>query len=207
MISTKWSRNLAYAVGLLVSDGCLSKDGRHLELTSADIEQLENFKKCLQIDVKITWKTGGLTRKKYPRIQFSDVKFYRWLLTIGLMPNKTKIIGKIAVPDKYFFDFLRGHFDGDGCTYSYWDPRWKSSFMIYLQFVSASKEHIEWLKNKIFEFTSLKGSINKGSGCFKLTYAKTAAKIIFVKLYHGNCVYLSRKRKKIEESLAEENKK
>lgn len=206
MVLTKWSNNLAYAVGLLVTDGSLSKDGRHLELTSTDIEQLENFNKCLNLNVKITWKTGGFVKKKYPRIQFSDVKFYRWLLKIGLMPNKTKIIGDIKIPYRYFFDFLRGHFDGDGSTYSYWDPRWKSSFMIYLQFLSASPKHIEWLKNKIFTFTGLDGSINNNRGCFKLTYAKNAAKIIFDKIYSDkNCISLSRKKHKIEKALIEEN--
>lgn len=207
MINTVWSNNLAYAVGLMVTDGSLSKDGRHLELTSIDIEQLENFKKCLGIKVKIAYKSSGFSNKRYPRIQFGDAKFYKWLLKIGLMPNKTKIIADIKVPDKYFFDFLRGHFDGDGSTYSYWDPRWKSSFMIYLQFLSASKKHIEWLKNRIFKLTNLEGKISVGQGCFQLKYAKNASKQIIKRIYaNKNSIYLHRKRDKIEKALEEDMK-
>lgn len=204
----EWSSNLAYAVGLMVTDGSLSKDARHLDLTSNDIEQLKNFNKCLNTNIKITWKTGGYDGKKFPRLQFSHVKLYRWLIEIGLMPNKTKIIAEIKVPDKYFFDFLRGHFDGDGSTYSYWDPRWKSSFMIYLQFLSASTKHIDWLKGEILKLTGCEGKIRQVKGCYKLTFAKVASKIIIEKMYQDkNCIHLSRKKEKIDKALKEENKK
>lgn len=32
----KWSPKIAYAVGLITTDGSLSKDGRHIDLTSKD---------------------------------------------------------------------------------------------------------------------------------------------------------------------------
>jgi len=39
-VSTIWSKELAYVIGLLVTDGCLSKNGRHIDPTSKDREQL-----------------------------------------------------------------------------------------------------------------------------------------------------------------------
>ncbi len=45
----KWTANLAYAVGLITTDGCLSKDGRHIDLTSKDLEQCELSKTKLNI--------------------------------------------------------------------------------------------------------------------------------------------------------------
>ena len=45
-----------------------------------------------------------------------------------------KKLKSVVMPKKYFFDFLRGHFDGDGSFYSYWDKRWKSSYMFYVSF-------------------------------------------------------------------------
>ena len=48
LVSTEWNPGLAYAVGLLASDGSLSCDGRHIDLTSIDIDQLENFNKALE---------------------------------------------------------------------------------------------------------------------------------------------------------------
>jgi len=32
----KWTPELAYIVGLITTDGCLSSDGRHLTFTSCD---------------------------------------------------------------------------------------------------------------------------------------------------------------------------
>ena len=52
-VKIKWSPNFAYAIGLIATDGCLYKDGRHISLTSLDLEQLHNFNKALDIKVKI----------------------------------------------------------------------------------------------------------------------------------------------------------
>lgn len=198
----KWSSNLAYAVGLLATDGCLSSDGRHFDLTSKDVEQLENFKKCLRLDVKMGSKSSGLSKKRYPRIQFGNVKLYRWLQKIGLTPHKSLTIGDLKVPQRYFFDFLRGSFDGDGNTYSYWDPRWKSSFMIYLQFTSASRPHLEWINDQIKKITDLNGRINGSNRAYQLVFAKKASHILIRKMYHkNNCIFLSRKRNKILKSF------
>ncbi len=120
-VKIMWSPKFAYAIGLIATDGSLSKDGRHIDFTSKDREQIMNYMKCLDIEVKIgrkTNRTGGALRA-----EFGDITFYNFLLAIGLFPNKTKTIGAVKVPDHMFFDFLRGHFDGDGTFYSYFDPR------------------------------------------------------------------------------------
>ena len=101
MIDISWSSNLAYAVGLVTSDGCLSKDGRHIDFTSKDLEQIQNFKSILKIDNKIGLKYRGPDRNRYyPRIQFGDVRFYKFLLSIGLSPRKSKTIEKVRIPRK-----------------------------------------------------------------------------------------------------------
>jgi hypothetical protein len=209
-VKTSWSANLAYAIGLIVTDGNLSLDGRHFDFTSKDKEQLFNFMKCLGIKVKIGYKVSGYTGKKSPRIQFGDVNFYEFLLKIGLMPAKTKIIKGVKIPKKYFFDFLRGHFDGDGTFYSYWDPRWRSSFMFYTEFISASKEHINWLRKKIYDYLKIKGHItnSKNSSVYQLKFAKRESLKLLPKMYYDSgVVCLSRKRRKIEKALKTEDKK
>ena len=194
--------SIAYAVGLLVTDGCLSSDGRHIDISSVDKEQLENFSKCLDRKFKIGTKKSGSGNECF-RIQFSDVKFYAFLLKIGLTPHKSKTIGQIDMPKMFFFDFLRGHFDGDGTFYSYYDPRWKNSFMFYLCFSSASKIHIEWLQSSIFALTGLKGSISKTrtNSAYQLKYAKRESLVLARRLYYNKqVVCLSRKRTKIEDA-------
>lgn len=201
-IRIEWSANFAYALGLIATDGCLYKDGRHLSLTSNDIEQLENFKKCLGITANISYKPSGYTGKPSPHLQFGDVLLFRFLLSIGFMPNKTKIIGKLGIPEEYFFDFLRGHHDGDGSFYAYWDPRWKSSYMFYLTFISASQNHIRWLQEYIQALLNVSGRITKARSIYQLRFAKKESLLLLKKMYYSKGVMcLSRKRKKIEKLL------
>jgi hypothetical protein len=199
-----WNSNVAYAVGLLVTDGCLFNDGRHIDLTSKDVEQLENFNKCLDLDVNITYKSSGMTGSRISRLQFSDVVLYRFLESIGLTPAKTHTIGEIKVPNTYFFDFLRGHLDGDGSFYSYWDPRWKSSLMFYLTFTSASIRHLAWLERKIGFLAGVEGKTStvKYAGCYRLRYAKKSSLVILRKMYSPVPeAYLSRKYLKVVDAL------
>ena len=208
-IKTEWSPNLAYAIGLLTTDGNLSKDGRHIDLTSKDREQLENFLRCVEREVKISFKYSGSGRQ-YLRVQFSDVNFYEFLLNIGLKPNKTMTIGIVRVPLKYFFDFLRGHLDGDGSFFSYFDPRWKTSYMFYTNFSSASKTHINWLRKTLKKLLKIKGYISKSikSSVYQLRYAKRESLLLLPKLYYNDrVVCLSRKRLKIQKALGIINRK
>lgn len=195
----RWSNKLAYCVGLLLTDGHLSKDGRHIDLTSKDMEQLETFKKCLGLKVKIGSKsTGRPSKVRYPRIQFGDVKFYRWLLSIGFVQNKTYGVGALKIPDRYFSHFLRGFYDGDGCSYSYFDPRWRSSFMFYTNFIAKSEKHIKWLRDTIKRLVGINGRINYTSRVYKIQFAKKESRIIIDYMYkNADKVYLTRKYDKI----------
>lgn len=203
-IDIKWSSNFAYAIGLLTTDGNLSPDGRHFNFTSKDMDQLINFMNCLKIKVKIGQKTSGYTGKKTTQIQFGSVKLYKFLLNIGMTPAKTKTIGAINIPSEYLFDFLRGHLDGDGCFYSYWDKRWKSSYMFYTVFVSASKKHIEWIQEIINQKLKISGYITNArkSSVYQLRYAKSDSVKLLRKIYYKrDVICLSRKRLKIEKGL------
>jgi intein-encoded DNA endonuclease-like protein len=207
-VKIKWSSKFAYAIGLLVTDGCLYKDGRHISLTTKDIEQAENFKKCLGLSVKIGIKYSGFKGVCY-HVQFGDVLFYKFLVSIGVTPAKSKTIGKIDIPDKYFFDYLRGCFDGDGCFYSYWDPRWKSSHMFYIEFASASNKHIIWLQKEIQDKIKIKGSIKptKNQTCLILRYAKKESLEIIENMYYNpRVVCLTRKLTKVKKALIVEKK-
>lgn len=204
-VKIKWSPNFAYAIGLLVSDGCLSPNGRSIAFVSKDKEQIENLMRALQIKASVGYTTSGSSSKRTPRIQFGDVLFYRFLLSIGLMSNKSKVIGEIDIPKKYFFDFLRGIFDGDGSTYSYWDKRWRSSFMFYVQFASASPVFVEWLQRKIAHHLAVKGHITHARGhlTVQLKYAKQDGFKVLKEMYKTpHSVRLSRKYLKIQKMLA-----
>ncbi|MFH1769893.1 MAG: LAGLIDADG family homing endonuclease [Parcubacteria group bacterium] len=205
----KWSPEFAYAIGLITTDGSLSKNGRHINFTTKDLEQAKNFKKCLGITAKLGKKRSGYTGLKiYHNIQFSDVLFYRFLEGIGLTPAKSKTLGILTIPNKYLYDFLRGHLDGDGSFYSYYDKRWKSSFMFYTVFISSSKKHIVWIRDTLRARLNINGHISKSvnSVIYQLKYAKNESMRLLKKIYYDkNVICLTRKRLKIEKALSTVN--
>lgn len=194
-----WSPEVAYAVGLIATDGSLSKDGRHIDFTSAEIKQINTFKKCLDLKIKTGKKKSGAGLSAY-RVQISDVLFYRWLEEVGLHPNKSKTIGPVAVPDQYFRDFLRGCFDGDGSTHGYWDKRWKNSWMFYITFCSASPMHLHWLQSQTQRLSGISGHIANLGSISGLRFAKQETRILYKFMYYRD--NLPRLKRKQEKTLA-----
>jgi len=209
-----WTPNFAYAVGLLVTDGNLSKSGRHITMRSAEIPMLETFKDCLGLKNKI----GSTIRKDghiHFRVQFGNVQFYDWLLKIGLTPAKSLTIGAIAVPDWVFPDYLRGVIDGDGNIqtysdkYNYYKGRNYITQRLFIRIVSGSERHIIWLQNKIQCLVQLHGAIikrppidEKHSPLWELKFAKKESmKLIDWIYYNPSVPCLQRKRDIAETAL------
>ena len=202
-ISRIWSSQLAYAVGLITADGCLSKDGRHIDLTSIDQDQILLFQKCLGITNKISIKMSGAGNPSF-RTQFGDVLFYQFLLGIGLTPAKSNTLSSLLIPKKYFIDFFRGYFDGDGSSCSYYDPQFKKSFRFYLSFTSGSEKFLDWLRLELNGMLGVKGyfSYNRNTPYVQLKYAKMEASMICKSMYYNeNIPCLKRKRTKVFKAL------
>jgi len=202
LIDTSWRPELAYAVGLIASDGCLSPDGRHIDLTSKDVSQLQTFKRILGIEhIVIGKKKGGYGNTLCYHVQFGSVVFYEWLMSIGLSSRKSHTIGALLVPDEFFADFLRGIFDGDGCIYSYMDKRWKHSYMVYIDIASASHPFLLWMQNTAERLYGVQGVI-KGKSVrrvYLLSYAKEASFILLNYMYaQDHAPRLTRKFTKVQ---------
>ena len=163
----KLNHDLAYAIGLICTDGCLSKDGRHIIFTSVDKDLIEIFKKCLNKTNSISLNPkSSLSKQICYKVQIGDIQLYQWLLKIGLYPNKSLTLGRININPRFFRDFLRGHLDGDGSIIKYEDkylqhlnPKYVYK-RLFVYFKSASLKHIYWLKATITKLTRLKGSIS-----------------------------------------------
>jgi hypothetical protein len=204
-VRISWSSSFAYAIGLIVSDGNLSSNGRHITFTSKDKELIDKFQSSLGIIATVTNNRSGTGKnKKYFSAQFGDVLFHEYLQIIGIHPRKSKTISNVCVPNEFFFDFLRGVFDGDGSTYSYYDKRWKNSYMFYTIFASASPEFIKWIRFRIADEIGIKGHVTKASSqsVIQLKYAKNESLILLKKMYMNKSLKsLSRKSLKIKEML------
>lgn len=209
--SFTWSPELVYAIGLIATDGCLYNDGRHINFTTKDLQLARTFKQCLNLQNKIGSKNSGYGNKRsYYVVQFGNIGFYNFLIKIGLTTAKSKTIGKILIPKKYIPDLIRGLFDGDGSFYYYYDPRWKSSFLFYLSFASASKNHLLWLQGLLKKRLGVigHGIIAPYKGVYQLKFAKAESrKIIKMLYYKSNLPCLERKREKVHNALIIDNKK
>src|SRR6185295_1719000 len=113
-----WSAELAYAVGLMATDGNLARDGRHMTFVSRDHALVETLRRCLRLTA-LARPTRTPRGGTLYRVQWGSRTLYDWFLAVGLMPAKSLRLGALAVPDQYFGDFFRGCIDGDGTVLRY----------------------------------------------------------------------------------------
>ena len=204
---------MAYIVGLLATDGCLSRDRRDIILTSRDRELVETYLSLLGRPIKYT---VGRTRrgKRAYYAQFSDVAFYDWLLARGLTPRKSLSLGAIDVPDAHLISLARGLLDGDGSISIFRNRPTRAKYpnyeyeRLWVFFLSASRPHIDWLHARIKELVGLDGYVErivrkKRHDLFRLKYGKRES-IILLRLSIRSGRALSRAQTKQVDRLRDE---
>jgi hypothetical protein len=202
-----WTKQLAYFVGLITSDGCLINNGRHINITSKDFEIIQYVKEIIKKPNNIYQIKAGQFGTTAYNFQFSNVALFDFLENCGLTPKKSLTIGSLAIPDDYYADFLRGLFDGDGSIFGYWDKRWRSSFVYYCSFASASPIFIKWLRLNNSRLIQTKGgSVRPGNPAQSLAYAKADSRLIYNYIYGSSTCHktysLQRKKLKFIEYMA-----
>jgi len=159
----------------------------------------------LGITTKISKKYSGHGNFAY-HTQFGDVLFYDFLLSLGLFPAKSNTLGALKIPKKYFVHFVRGYFDGDGSSYSYFDSVFPKSFRFYISFTSGSKKYLSWFRRELKTRFGISGylSYHRNTPHTQLKYSKKEAIIFVNKIYKQKGeLYLNRKWTKIENTLRE----
>jgi hypothetical protein len=150
-------------------------------------------------------RSGGTAFKT----QFGDAALYRWFCSIGLAPRKSLTIGALDVPDAYLLPLLRGLLDGDGSiinkVYRADTGRRPDYYWEYLltRFQSASRPHLEWLRERIARTIGLEGYLIEVTRripdptrhpFFHLRYGKRASLVLLPLLYPAEAPCLERKR-------------
>ena len=194
-----WTPEVAYAVGLIATDGNLSPSGRHVSVSSSERVMLETFLKCVGRTAKVGTVKGGYGENGL-HVQIGDVGLYRWLMTVGLTPRKSLTLGAIDVPEDLFVHLARGLLDGDGSvmdvTYAGGGKaRGRFYRTLIVRFNSASRDHVEWLRERIRSQFGLSGGLGCEDGMYQLSYSKRASLRLMPLLYPNPDVpCLSRKR-------------
>lgn len=199
-----------YLVGLIATDGCLSSNGRHVNITSKDKRYLVRVREAVGLRCKVSDKTNGRGQGAF-HMQIGSRVLYDKLLAIGLTPRKSLTLGQLNVPDSRFKDFLRGVIDGDGNIRGWRHPsngRQQWALRVY----GASKPFLQWIKETISRLWRVEAGFHKShtdldrrmnrQPQYALKYGKLAAKIILSRCYYSGAIALERKRKIAAECVA-----
>ena len=197
-----WSSEMAYVLGLLITDGCVSKTGV-VSLCINDRELLVKVKNVLSSAHKI------LASKHQPnlfRFSFARQHMVDRLFALGVTPRKSLTVKFPDVPPEYLPDFIRGVFDGDGSVF--FDKRRQKS-PLRAKFMSSSENFIKELARNLESLGMPSRSIykqkTKNSWSFMFIYEHNASATLFRILYQNvqNRLFLERKYNKFLEGLKE----
>ena len=203
-VDITWSPSFAYVIGIITTDGNLSPDKRHINITSKDKEIVTSVKKLLKLKNKIGKKArGGSKNKKYFVLQFGDINFYDFLLSIGLTPAKSKILKKVSIPTEHFRDFLRGCIDGDGSIDGFVHPQSKL-FQYRVRLISASPKFLLWMLSNIQKNIGATGGTiyrSKSSSVSILSFGKSDARKMFNFMYYKRSLPALRRKYLVAQKL------
>lgn len=152
----------AYFLGFIFADGwiCANPEIRNyefgIELQSGDRyildklnEELGNVHKIYHTEPEKAIICGKIVNRGHTdTLRVYSKPLVEDLIVNGISTNKTQKDIVPHVSDEFFFDFLRGYIDGDGC---YWNTRQRPND-IYLHITCASKSVLEYLQNRLTSY-------------------------------------------------------
>jgi hypothetical protein len=197
----QWTPELAYAVGLIATDGNLPGQNKSdVIFVSADRELHDVYQRCLEVSVptKESLRQGG--RKVIYTTTINSPQLRSLLEGIGLTSAKSKMLGPLAVPDEFFRDFFRGCIDGDGSVMLL---KFEHHRYLGIALSSASEAFVGWIQATVMHLTGIRGRLYRvRQGVWRLDYAYRNGKAIAEWMYYSPSLpCLQRKRARYEEFL------
>lgn len=192
--------NMAYLLGFLASDGTVDKKNNRIKigLSSIDKKFLMEIKEELKYegDILDYITSNGFSVSE---LTFTSRQIKNDLARYNIVPNKTftfkfpKNLNK-----KYWIDFIRGYFDGDGSVST------AGENAIKWQICSATKDVLETIVDFFYEEYHIKKvsileQSRKNNTLYYFQYSTNATKEIFSILYKKNSLKLPRKYLKFKE--------
>ncbi len=200
---------MAYLCGFFAADGYITVNRRGGQFWCIDITDknlLFTIKKLIDSEHKISTKKRVDGHTSY-RIQIGSIEMCDDLRKLGYDERKTKSLVLPNVPHKYFMDFIRGYFDGDGNVWTgiTHKDRLKTNITVQTVFTSCSKTFLEGIMLKLSEFGIEKGVIRKGGGDYhRLTYSVNGSLKLYDFMYNSlgtSKLFLKRKKDVFEKYI------
>lgn len=114
----KWTSDMAYYLGWIWADGCLTRNQYTLSLSSIRENEylLKDFKRAIDSHHKISQYQDKRWGKPESRFSVCGKEFIKPLVEKhGLVPGKSFLDCSFPyIPKSFLPHFVRGHFDGDG---------------------------------------------------------------------------------------------
>ena len=197
---SSWSPEMAYVLGLIITDGCISRGGT-VSLCINDKELLEKVKEAMRSTHKI--EPSKHQRNLYI-FHFARENMVKDLERLCVVPKKSLTVKFPEVPQTYLSDFIRGVFDGDGSVLF---KKKSKNFPLVTKFFSGSKDFIEKLEAKLQELCMPKRKIyqqkTQNGFCYTIVYGHKDSQNLFKILYKNteNGLFLERKYNRFLEGL------
>lgn len=189
------SPDLAYILGLWITDGCAYERGSY-SIGLKDKEVIEWVASKIGYKNKIWEITEKLNGSKRYFIQFTNQIAKQTFDQYGVVPNKSLITKMPTLPKEFIPHFVRGVFEGDGSIGKY---KYSYAFSI----VSASEEFIVGIKNIIESEIGGDRTIKfdkRGNGLYSYNiYGKDTLNRLGEWLYPAGVFGMERKQRKFAE--------
>ena len=200
----------AYFLGYIFADGWIIYNEKYrnyefgMMLQSSDKYILEKINEELggnniisHSDPKMIIINDIITHRHHmDKLRVHSKNLVLGLMKNGINKNKTILPLTLEIDDKFFFDWLRGYIDGDGCFY-------KSKKHYYLHITCAVEDTLKILQNKLSCYNISTTIYKENERKYRLycTSIKDMS-ILINKLYPTSDVFcLTRKYNKIKEYL------
>lgn len=106
-----WTVEMAWVLGLIITDGHVSKDNHSIYLSQKDETILRKVASLMDAEQVIAAPTGTRT---IPMLIINSKIIKQDLEQLGVTSNKSRTVNFPEVPDAYLPAFVRGVIDGDG---------------------------------------------------------------------------------------------
>lgn len=189
-----WSSEMAYVLGFITADGNIQqvKKGYHVHIACDDYDIIEKIRACLETSTPIRKKYRFNGKISYS-LRFSDKKIYYDLLKLNITPRKSLTITPPIIPKKYFWDYIRGFFDGDGsvCLKKATYP----SRLVTIFYTGSHSLAVFLFENIKKHLDNYSGSILKvkNKNAYKLYFGQKNSEIIFHNMYNNATIFMQRK--------------
>ncbi len=201
---------MSYILGFFAADGYMTinkRGGQYWAFDIGDYELIDKIKTVIKSNHKISVRKRKNGKYTTYRLQIGSNEMCDDLKVLGWDERKTKRMRLPNIPNKYFSDFVRGYFDGDGNVWTGDIHKSRKTYSTTIQtvFTSCSKEFLGGMAEKLKNLYIDRGVLRHGKGeYYRLTYSVIGSLKLYDFMYNKlgtSPLFLKRKKDVFEKYI------